>query len=132
MPSVCVQRNDFAQAAFAMAPGDIQAFGMDEIGLRHLAIPAYIIVGAADTMTPPRENAEFAARYIPHAQLDLMPGQVGHEIFGKECDQVGRDNYPDTCSDAPGVDRSRLHEYIGHATLEFFDTNLHVRRRGPD
>ena len=70
------------KAAFAMAPGDIQGFGMDEAGLRQMAIPAYIIVGAADTATPPKENAEFAAKYIPHAQLDILPGKVGHEIFG--------------------------------------------------
>jgi predicted dienelactone hydrolase len=61
-------RDDRVRAAFAMAPGDIQGFGMDEAGLRQMAIPAYIIVGAGDTATPPKENAEFAAKYIPHAQ----------------------------------------------------------------
>jgi hypothetical protein len=30
--------------------------------------------------------------------------------------------------DAPGVDRVRLHQYIGNAALKFFDTNLDVRR----
>jgi predicted dienelactone hydrolase len=121
--------DDRVKAAFAMAPGDIQGFGMDEAGLRQMAIPTYIIVGAGDTTTPPNENAEFAARYIPHARLDVLPGQVGHEIFDNECDQVGRDNYPEACSDAAGVDRVKLHEYIGNAALTFFDTNLGVRRR---
>jgi predicted dienelactone hydrolase len=93
-PAVNV-RDDRVKAAFAMAPGDIQGFGMDEAGLRQMTIPAYIIVGAADTATPPKENAEFAAKYIPHAKLDVLPGQVSHEIFDNECDQVGRDNYPD-------------------------------------
>src|SRR6266508_47880 len=83
-----------------MAPGDIQGFGMDDAGLWRMAIPAYLIVGAGDTATPPKENAEFAAKYIPHAQLDVLPGQVGHEIFDNECDQVGRDNYPHACIDA--------------------------------
>jgi predicted dienelactone hydrolase len=49
------------KAAFAMAPGDIQGFGMDEAGLRQLTIPVYIIVGAGDTTTPPKENAGFEA-----------------------------------------------------------------------
>src|SRR4029077_15254151 len=102
-PAVNV-RDDRVKAAFAMAPGDIQGFGMDEAGLRQMTIPAYIIVGAADTATPPKENAEFAAKYIPHAKLDVLLGQVSHEIFDNECDQVGRDNYPDACIDAPGVD----------------------------
>ena len=130
-PAVNV-RDDRVKAAFAMAPGDIQGFGMDEAGLRQMTIPAYIIVGAADTATPPKENAEFAAKYIPHAKLDVLLGQVSHEIFDNECDQVGRDNYPDACIDAPGVDRAKLHEYIGNAALKFFDANLEVKRQKPN
>jgi predicted dienelactone hydrolase len=125
-------RDDRVKAAFAMAPGDIQGFGIDEAGLRQMKIPAYIIVGAGDTATPPKENAEFAAKHIPHAQLDVLQGQVSHEIFGNECDQVGRDNYPDACIDAPGVDRAKLHEHIGSAALKFFDTNLGVQRQKPN
>jgi predicted dienelactone hydrolase len=87
-------RDDRVRAAFAMAPGDIKGFGMDEGGLRQMAIPTYLIVGAGDTTTPSDENAGFAAKYIAHAQLDVLPGPVSHEIFGNECDQIGRDNYP--------------------------------------
>jgi hypothetical protein len=43
---------------------------------------------------------------------------------------LGRDNYPEACVDAPGVDRVKLHEYIGNTALKFFDTNLNVRRQG--
>jgi predicted dienelactone hydrolase len=121
--------DDRIRAAFAMAPGDIQGFGMDAAGLRQATIPMYLIVGAGDTTTPPEDNAEFAAKYIPHAQIDVLPGQVNHEIFDNECDQLGRDNYPEACVDAPGVDRPKLHEHIGNAALEFFDTNLNVRRQ---
>ncbi len=116
------------RAAFAMAPGDIRGFGMDEAGLQQMAIPTYLIVGAGDTTTPSDENAGFAAKYIPHAQLDVLPGPVNHEIFDNECDQVGRDNYPETCNDAPGVDRLKLHAYIGSTALKFFDTKLNVLR----
>jgi predicted dienelactone hydrolase len=116
------------KAVFAMAPGDVQGFGMDASGLRRTAVPAYIIVGAGDTTTPPKENAEFAARYIPDAHLDVLPGPVNHEIFGNECDQIGRDNYPEACVDAVEVDRVKLHEYIGSAALRFFDSHLKVRR----
>jgi predicted dienelactone hydrolase len=124
-------RDNRVRAAFAMAPGDIRGFGMDEAGLRQMTIPAYLIVGAGDTTTPSDENAAFAAKYIPHAQLDVLPGPVSHEIFGNECDQIGRDNFPEACNDAPGVDRVKLHEYIGNAALQFFDSNLHVRRASP-
>jgi predicted dienelactone hydrolase len=125
-------RDKRVKAAFAMAPGDIQGFGMDEAGLKQMAIPAYIIVGAADTTTPPKDNAEFAAKYIPRATLDILPGEVGHEIFVNECDEIGRDNYPEMCVDAPGVDRPRLHDYIGNAAVKFFDANLNVKRQAPN
>jgi predicted dienelactone hydrolase len=130
-PAVDV-RDDRVKAAFAMAPGDIQGFGMDASGLGQMTIPVYLIVGAGDTTTPPKENAEFAAKYIPHAQLDVLPGPVKHEIFDNECDQVGRDNYPEACIDAPGVDRVKLHDYIGNAALKFFDANLNVKRQKPN
>jgi predicted dienelactone hydrolase len=125
-------RDDRVKASFAMAPGDLPGFGMDETGLAQMRIPAYLIVGAGDTTTPPNENAEFAAKYIPHAKLDVLPGPVNHEIFDNECDQLGRDNYPEACNDAPGVDRAKLHKYIGSVALKFFDTNLGVQRQGPN
>ncbi|WP_395714216.1 hypothetical protein [Reyranella sp.] len=65
-PAPALQVRDLrVKAAFAMAPGIIKAFGMNETGLRRMAIPAYITVGAADTQTPPGPNAAFAARHIP-------------------------------------------------------------------
>jgi predicted dienelactone hydrolase len=122
-------RDNRVKAAFAMAPGDLPGFGMDEAGLRQLTIPTYIIVGARDTQAPARENSEFAAKYIPHAQLDVLPGVVDHEIFVNECDALGRDTWPEACIDAPGIDRTKLHEYIGNAALKFFDFNLGVKRK---
>ncbi len=117
------------KAAFAMAPGDLPAFGMDADGLRQLMIPTYIIVGARDTQAPAEENSVFAAKYIPHAQLDVLQGLVDHEIFVNECDALGRDTWPESCIDAPGIDRPKLHEYIGSTALKFFDSNLGVQRK---
>ena len=112
------------KAAYAMAPGDLPAFGMDAAGLAHMKIPAYIIVGAGDVTTPIADNAGFAAKYIPDARLDILPGPVRHEIFGNECNQLGRDNYPDACIDPPGVDRAALHAYIGDTAFRFFNRAL--------
>jgi predicted dienelactone hydrolase len=117
-------RDSRVKAAFAMAPGDLKGFGMDEAGLAKMKIPTYLIVGAGDKATPTADNAGFAAKFISNAHLDVLAGPVGHEIFGNECDDVGRDNYPDACVDAPGVDRARLHTYIGKAALDFFNRAL--------
>lgn len=124
--------DDRVKAAFAMAPGDIKGFGMDETGLGRMKVPAYIIVGEGDTTTPSSENAAFAAKFIPRAELNVMAGPIGHEIFDNECDQIGRDNYPDACNDAPGVDRAKLHNDIGDAAVKFFDTALNVKRNAPN
>lgn len=112
------------KAAFAMAPGVIKAFGMDEAGLGRMTIPAYLIVGARDTQTPPDDNAVFAARHIHGATLVVIPGLVDHEIFVNECDDEGRDEFPEACIDAPGVDRHAIHDSVGAAALEFFGANL--------
>ena len=113
-------RDPRIKAAFAMAPGIIKAFGMDEAGLGQMTIPAYITVGARDTQTPPDDNAAFAAKHIPGATLVIIPGLVDHEIFVNECDDEGRDEFPEACIDAPGVDRHAIHEAVGGAALEFF------------
>ena len=107
-----------------MAPGIIKAFGMDEAGLAALAIPTYITVGARDTQTPPADNAAFAAKYIPNAELTIIPGNVDHEIFVNECDDEGRDEFPEACIDAAGVDRHAIHQSVGDAALSFFGEAL--------
>jgi predicted dienelactone hydrolase len=116
------------KAAFAMAPGIVQAFGMDEAGLRQLKVPAYITVGAADTQAPPAENAEFAARYAERAELHVIGGRVDHDIFVNECNEAGRNEFPQACIDAPGVDRASIHAQIGEAAVRFFDASLNVAR----
>ena len=120
-------RDDRVKAAFAMAPGIVKAFGMDEAGLRQMQIPAYITVGARDTQAPPGPNAEFAAKYIPRAELAVIPGLVDHEIFVNECNDEGRDEFPEACIDAQGVDRRAIHKSVGDAAIGFFGRWLVAR-----
>ena len=125
-------RDRRVKAAFSMAPGDLPGFGMDADGLRQLGIPTYVIVGDIDSQAPLKDNAEFAAANAPHATLDLLAPDVDHEIFTNECDQDGRDAWPESCIDRPGVDRAQLHEHIGQAALGFFDASLKVDRAALD
>ena len=107
-----------------MAPGIIQAFGMDEAGLASDEIPAYITVGARDTQTPPGPTPTSPPRTFRDAKLVIIPGLVDHEIFVNECDDEGRDEFPEACIDAPGVDRAAIHQAVGAAALKFFDAHL--------
>src|SRR5262245_2421478 len=116
------------KAVFAMAPGIIQAFGMDAAGLRQLAVPTYITVGAGDTQAPPKDNAEFAARHIAHAELDVLPGRIDHDIFVNECNEEGKNEFPQACIDASGIDRHTIHARIGEAAVKFFDASFNVPR----
>ncbi len=50
-----------------------------------------------------------------------------HEIFVNECDAEGKDEFPEACVDDAGVDRAAIHDMVGRAALNFFNTNLHVR-----
>ena len=92
-----------------MEPGIIKAFGMDEAGLGQMTIPAYV-TSARATSDPCAKNAAFAAANIPNAKLVIIPGLVDHEIFVNECDDEGRDEFPEACIDAPGVDRHAIHQ----------------------
>jgi predicted dienelactone hydrolase len=112
------------RAVFAMAPGIVQAFGMTAETLAQVDVPVHITVGARDTQTPPADNAEFAAAHIPGAELVVLPGDVDHEIFVNECDDEGRDEFPEACIDAPGVDRAAMHARVGDDLLAFFGAHL--------
>jgi predicted dienelactone hydrolase len=116
------------KAVFAMAPGIVQAFGMDAAGLQQLQVPTYITVGAGDTQAPPRDNAEFAARHVPRAELYVIPGRVDHDIFVNECNDDGKNEFPQACIDAPGVDRGRIHALIAEEAFRFFNAGLNIPR----
>jgi predicted dienelactone hydrolase len=100
----------------------------DKRRLQQLQAPTYITVGAGDTQAPPKDNAEFAARHVPRAELYVIPGRVDHDIFVNECNEDGKNEFPQACIDAPGVDRGRIHATIGEAAVRFFDASLNVSR----
>ena len=120
-------RRPRVKAVFAMAPGVVKVFGMDEPGLRALTMPTFITVGAGDTVTLPADNAEFAAKYVPHATLLVIPGRAGHNVFVNECDAESKAELPEMCADDPGVDRAAIHARVGAAAQRYFNESLAVR-----
>src|SRR5262249_22844741 len=102
---------------------------MGAAGLRQLTVPTYITVGAADTQAPPKDNAELAAQHIAHAELDVIPGRVDHDIFVNECNEEGKNEFPQACIDAPGVDRHRSNARPGEGAVNFSNKAQSVPRR---
>jgi hypothetical protein len=58
----------------------------------------------------------------------VIPGRVDHDIFVNECNADGKNEFPQACIDAAGVDRARIHQTVGNAAVKFFDASLDVRR----
>ena len=67
-----------------------------------------IVAGAADAIVPVGSSARFYAAYIPHAEVTIFPGDVGHYVFLADCTEAGRATLPGLCINAPGVDRGAI------------------------
>ena len=85
-----------------------------------MQIPAFIVVGEVDKVTPPRTNAQRYARYIKSAKLKILPGEIGHYTFLAECNAHGKSIF-DICRDADTVDRAQVHSQVAQMAFEFFE-----------
>jgi predicted dienelactone hydrolase len=105
-----------------MAPALGEAFTAE--GLAPVSIPVQIVVGPADTSTPPASNALRFARLIKDAAAVVLEGPVGHYTFLAECTDQGREALPALCFDSPGVHRRAVHEQVSRLATQFFDRHL--------
>jgi len=106
------------KAAFVMAPAIVQSF--DPASLNHIAIPVKIVLGDSDEVAPPSTNGEVAARLIPKAQLEVIPG-VGHYDFLSECTSDGNAALSICPTKVP---RDKTHQTVIESALAFFNENL--------
>lgn len=106
------------RAVFVMAPALVQA--LDPASLAHLHIPVHIMLGDADTVAPPITNGVVAAKTIPGAELQLLPG-IGHYDFLPPCTEAGRTVVPQCKSQVPQAD---AHSRTIAAAQDFFARSL--------
>ena len=71
-----------------MAPAIGPAFLPES--LERIDIPVAIVAGAADAIALVGNNARSYAAHIPHAELTIFPGEVGHYVFTVDCTPAGR------------------------------------------
>jgi len=92
--------------------------------LERIDIPVAIVAGAADAIVPVGSSARSYAAHIPHAELTIFPGDVGHYVFRVDCTEAGRATLPMLCIDAPRVDRDAIHAQTEDMAEAFFARNL--------
>ncbi|HEY2540875.1 MAG TPA: alpha/beta hydrolase [Stellaceae bacterium] len=117
-------RHPRVRAVFAMAPALGPVFLPDS--LAHIVIPVAIVAGASDEIVPIGSSAQFLAAMIPHAELTILPGAVGHYVFVGICLEAGRAILPSRlCNDVPEVDRAAIEAETAALAVRFFDRTLH-------
>jgi predicted dienelactone hydrolase len=112
-------RDPRIRAVFAMAPALGPAFTPE--GLRKISIPVRIVAGAADKNVPIGSSAKYFATHIAGAKLTILPDGVGHYVFLDRCMSRGKVILPILCSDAPSVDRAKIHSQTARLAISFFD-----------
>ena len=110
-------RDPRIKAALAMAP--VMGPLMTRQSLAAVAVPVKMVVGANDDQAEPGVNAEFMAKAIPDARLDIFP-QVTHYCFLPPCNDRGRSFAKALCTDPADVCRAHLHPKVAAGALEFF------------
>jgi pimeloyl-ACP methyl ester carboxylesterase len=89
--------------------------------LARIKVPVAIIYGAADPLALPNTNGLVAAKTIPHAELQVLPG-VGHYDFLSTCTPAGLAAAP-LCA-AVKVPQDPTHEATINMALDFFKRTL--------
>lgn len=118
-------RDPRIRAVFAIAPAIAVAFSPET--LARISIPVEMVAGAADPLAPPADNAAYLTRHIRHAKVTILHGGVAHYTFLDPCGSAGKQSKDLAvyCTDASGVDRSRVHQRVAAMAAHFFDANLH-------
>ena len=115
-------RDPRIRAIFAMAPAVGTAVTPQSLGA--ITIPASIVDGVADSITPIEGNAKYYAAKIPRMELTIFPGNVDHYTFLDVCTDEGRATRPQLCVDKSGVDRQALHDATVDIAAKFFAGQL--------
>jgi predicted dienelactone hydrolase len=106
------------RAAFAIAPAIVQALPPED--LTKISVPVAIILGGADPVAPPATNGLVAAKAIPNAEVEVLPG-VGHYDFLSTCTPAGVAVVP-ICADK--LPQDPTHQAAIDMALAFFAKTL--------
>lgn len=112
-------RDERISAVYAIAPAVIAS--MSDAGIEAVEVPLRAVVGSADTMAPPPENAHRLARLAPGATLWELDG-VDHYTFLGACGWGGRLLLGDICRETPAGSRAAVLPEVASDGLRFFES----------
>jgi predicted dienelactone hydrolase len=114
-------RDPRVQAIFAIAPA--VGFTLTRESLRAMRVPVEIVVGSADPIAPPKENADYIRANIRGARETVLPG-AAHYTFLDVCTADGKRTLGVYCDDPAGVDREAVHRQASELAVSFFNRAL--------
>ncbi len=117
-------RDPRIHAIFAIAPALV--FTQTPESLRRIRMPVEVVVGSADPIAPPANNANLIKADIRGARESVLPGVV-HYTFLDTCTPAGKETVPLYCDDPPGVDRAVVHNQVSDAAIQFFARIFRLR-----
>jgi predicted dienelactone hydrolase len=114
-------RDPRVHAIFAIAPA--VGFTLTPDSLHAMRLPVEIVVGSADPIAPPRDNADYIRAHIRGAKETVLPN-VAHYTFLDTCTAEGRQKLNVYCADPQGVDREAVHQQVDQMAVQFFNRAL--------
>ncbi len=117
-------RDPRVHAIFAISPAI--GFTLTPDSLHAMRVPVDIVVGSADPIAPPKENADYIRAHIRGAKETVLPN-VAHYTFLDTCTAAGRHQLGVYCDDPAGVDRDAVHAEVDDLAVGFFERQLRTR-----
>lgn len=114
-------RDPRVDAIFAIAPA--VGFTLTPDSLHDMRLPVDIVVGSADPIAPPKDNADYIRAHIRGAKETVLPNVV-HYTFLDTCTAAGKEKLGVFCADPQGVDRDAVHQQVDEMAVQFFDRAL--------
>lgn len=114
-------RDPRVHAIFAIAP--VMGMTLTHESLRAMRVPVDIVVGSADPIAVPKDNADLVRSQIHGAHGTVLPN-VAHYTFLDTCAAQGKKELDVFCEDPAGVDREAVHQEVGEMAVSFFDRSL--------
>jgi predicted dienelactone hydrolase len=108
-------------AILAIAPAVGMTLTPDS--LHAMKVPVLIVVGSADPIATPKDNADLIRAHDRRAKETVLPN-VAHYTFLDTCTAAGKQQLRVFCDDPPGVDREAVHAQVDEMAVGFFDHEL--------